>query len=68
LIKEDSSSPFPFLLDPHAGVIKVIYELDREIKSFYKFHINLFNPTTQQSIQREIKNTTEYFNGKWNCM
>ncbi len=42
LIKEDSSSPFPFLLDPHTGVIKVIHELDREIKSFYKFHINLF--------------------------
>ncbi|CAF0984110.1 unnamed protein product [Rotaria sp. Silwood1] len=55
LIQEDSLSPFPFFVDIHTGIIKVIHELDREIKSFYKFHINSFHSKTQQLTQTEIQ-------------
>ncbi|CAF4466678.1 unnamed protein product [Rotaria sp. Silwood2] len=54
LIKEDSL-PFPFIVDIHTGIIKVIRELDREIKSFYKFHISSFHSKTQQLTQTEIQ-------------
>jgi hypothetical protein len=39
-------------LDIDTGIIKAINELDRELKSFYKFYINLL---TNQSIQTEIQ-------------
>ncbi|CAF0903050.1 unnamed protein product [Rotaria sordida] len=55
LIKEDSLSPFPFSIDSHTGIIKVIHELDREIKSFYKFHISSLHSKTQQLTQIEIQ-------------
>jgi hypothetical protein len=51
LIKDDT---LPFSIDSHNGIITVIRELDREIKSFYKFFIESFNHKTHQTSQTEI--------------
>jgi hypothetical protein len=59
LINEDSS--FPFSLDTDTGIIKVVRELDREIKSFYKFHIHLFNSTIQTEIQINILDKNDHY-------
>jgi hypothetical protein len=61
LIKEDSLLPFPFAVDPLSGSIKVIDELDRERKSFYKFHISLFNSTIQTEIQINILDENDHY-------
>lgn len=55
MVKEDSLSPFPFSLDVNNGIIKVIHELDREIKSFYKFRIRSSHLDTYDSIETEIQ-------------
>ena len=59
---ENSSSSFPFSLDNHSGIIKVIHELDREIKSFYKFYINSkINQTIQTEIQINILDKNDHY-------
>jgi hypothetical protein len=58
LIIENSSSSFPFSLDSHTGIITVIHELDREIKSFYKFYIN---STIRTEIQINILDKNDHY-------
>ncbi|CAF3006864.1 unnamed protein product [Rotaria socialis] len=54
LANENLLSTFPFSMDTHTGIIKVIRELDREIRSFYKFRIRSFHSKTQESSEAEI--------------
>ncbi len=61
LIKENLSLSFPFSLDTNTGIITVINELDREIKSFYKFSINLFNSTIQTDIHINILDKNDHY-------
>ena len=45
----------PFSINENNGIITVMNELDREIKSFYKFNINSFNHKLQQSSKTTIQ-------------
>jgi len=54
LSKDQIVSTLPFSIDTHNGIITVTRELDREIKSFYKFLIDSFNHKTRQTSQTEI--------------
>jgi hypothetical protein len=55
LAKDQLISALPFSIDSHNGVITVTRELDREVKSFYKFFIDSFNHKTRQTSQTEIR-------------
>ena len=59
--EHNSSSIFPFVVDAHSGVIKVIRELDRETQSFYKFSIEIPNSTTQTEIHVNILDRNDHY-------
>ena len=54
LVKDKAASALPVSIDAHNGMITVTRELDREVKSFYKFYVDSFNHKTQQSSHTEV--------------
>lgn len=58
----NNNHSFPFTIDIHTGIIKVIHELDREKQSFYRFNVNLFdNLTIQTEVQINILDKNDHY-------